>query len=404
MPQGTGRGWRVDRDPDTQAIRKLPQTSHRPGVQTPDGRFFFFPKDITMASIFRRGKKWSIEYTDEHGIRRRKAGFTDKSLTIQLAAQIERDVARIKVGLPTEHLGKSKREKIDSLIAEWAESLASLGRQTSYINTARNFVARVARDCGWVYVNDIKNKDLSEWLSRKSKESQCSGRTINAYRDLSVRFVHWLCRTERLGSNTLSKVLRAKEMKVKPRRAMTLNELNALCAAVPEERAFVYKLAAYSGLRRIELCRLEVQDCQMTGPKTSWRWKLRPEVTKNGRAENLPMLPEAADLLEARLKAGKLRKGSRVAPTVPKATTLKRDMASAGVERHDANGRVADWHSLRYTFCTELARVLPIQQVRILMRHQHIQQTIGTYLDLGLDDLAEIIQQLPRVFEQRAPR
>jgi integrase len=79
------------------------------------------------------------------------------------------------------------------------------------------------------------------------------------------------------------------------RRAYTPDELARLFAAAPDRRRIVYEVAAYSGLRREELRRLQKCDCDPTGPRP--RWHLRPEVSKNGQAWSLPMLRECAAVL-----------------------------------------------------------------------------------------------------------
>jgi hypothetical protein len=54
-------------------------------------------------------------------------------------------------------------------------------------------------------------------------------------------------------------------------------------------------------------------------------------------------------------------------------------------------------HSFRYTFCTMIGRILPIQKVKILMRHSAIKLTADLYTDLGLEDVGESVWSLPRI-------
>jgi hypothetical protein len=69
------------------------------------------------------------------------------------------------------------------------------------------------------------------------------------------------------------------------------------------------------------------------------------------------------------------------------------------IPRQDERGRWADFHSFRYTFCTFLGKTLPIQKVKILMRHSTIQLTADLYTDLGLDEVGEGVWSLPRLFQ-----
>jgi hypothetical protein len=66
-------------------------------------------------------------------------------------------------------------------------------------------------------------------------------------------------------------------------------------------------------------------------------------------------------------------------------------------------GRHADFHSFRYTFCSLMGRILPIQKVKVLMRHSTITLTADLYLDLGIDDTAEGVWTLPRLQQPAQP-
>jgi integrase len=71
----------------------------------------------------------------------------------------------------------------------------------------------------------------------------------------------------------------------------------------------------------------------------------------------------------------------------------------------DAYGRHAHFHSLRYTFCRLMGEVLPIQKVKVLMRHATISLTADLYGKLGIDDLGEEVWNLsPRPGVRRGCR
>ena len=67
---------------------------------------------------------------------------------------------------------------------------------------------------------------------------------------------------------------------------------------------------------------------------------------------------------------------------------VDKDRRRAGIAKKDA-GNSADFHSLRYFFCTTMGEKLPIQRVRILMRHRDIRTTCNLYMQLGPTDAAE---------------
>ena len=73
--------------------------------------------------------------------------------------------------------------------------------------------------------------------------------------------------------------------------------------------------------------------------------------------------------------------------TIPDMETVVNDLRKAKIDRQDALGRWVDFHSFRYFFCTILAKKLPIQLVRTLMRHGSVKLTCDLYMDLGLEDI-----------------
>jgi integrase len=87
-----------------------------------------------------------------------------------------------------------------------------------------------------------------------------------------------------------------------------------------------------------------------------------------------------------------------VFPSVPTLETLQRDLTRAGISYRDAEGRQADFHSLRYTFCTFLALAnVPIRTAMELMRHKDPRLTLQIYTDAGQLDLDEAVSRLPGV-------
>lgn len=345
-----------------------------------------------MASIFRRRPQgpWHVEYTDERGRRVRLSAKTrDKRLAQQLAARLEREAAERRAGMPAP---ATSAEPVDDLIAAYVADLARLGRSEKYLRSQRSVATRVASQCRWRRAADIAPAALTAFLGRLAG---VSGRTVNRYRDCAVWFAGWLVKTGRLPANPLAAVARSREARVYRRRALTPDELARLVAAGGPQRGRAYALMAYSGLRRKEAFLATWADVDRSRP--DWRWRLRAEITKSRTDQAVPMLPECQELLE-RTPEAERRDDRRLIPVTPARRSLKRDLRRAGVALADPAGRKADFHSLRYTFCTRVARVLPIQVVRVLMRHKDINLTVRVYLDLGLDDIAEGLQKLPRVF------
>jgi len=73
-----------------------------------------------------------------------------------------------------------------------------------------------------------------------------------------------------------------------------------------------------------------------------------------------------------------------------------RDLAAAGIAKHDDRGRVLAIHALRGTFITDLAKdgVHP-RTAQLLARHSDIKLTMGAYTDPYLLDAAGAVAALP---------
>lgn len=373
-----------------------------------------------MASIYKptlkdpkTGKRvkcryYRIVFIDENGKRRSVRGFKDKEATEAAARRIEQRVERIKAGLPVDdQTARPWAECVEAYVAE----LQRRGSQAngSHVRENRRQLTRLAADLAWSTPRDARASSLTEWLAARAVEGMAP-RTQNHYATRVKAFLNWCVEQGWVAENPLARVKLAKvgqKGRRRLRRAYSAEELQALFSIVPEPRRTVYRIATLCGLRRKELKLLQKEDLTPIGPAPCWH--LRPSIDKAGRGERIPMLPDCADLVRPLWEAAK--PGERIFPTgkgrpgIATHLTLNADLAAAGIPKVDARGRHADFHSFRYTFCSLMGRVLPIQKVKVLMRHSTIKLTADLYTDLGIDDLAEGVWTLPRLnMEQNAER
>ena len=83
---------------------------------------------------------------------------------------------------------------------------------------------------------------------------------------------------------------------------------------------------------------------------------------------------------------------------------LRRDLEVAGIPYQDNAGRFLDFHSLRHTFGTNLARAGVAPKVaQELMRHSDVNLTLGIYSHVGISDLAGAVEKLPKNLIERRP-
>jgi hypothetical protein len=162
-------------------------------------------------------------------------------------------------------------------------------------------------------------------------------------------------------------------------------------------------LAAETGLRRNELGTLLVSDLDIADIDRA-AVRARATNTKNRRDAHLPLRADLAAALRAHVRE-KL-------PTArvfkqPKdfraAVVLRADLEVAKIPYQDDAGRVVDFHSLRVTFGTNLARGgVALQLAQRLLRHSTPVLTANVYTVLGRDDDRAAIDKLPTVGTQTA--
>jgi integrase len=343
-----------------------------------------------------KSRKWYVAFRDpsQGGRRVKHPGYTDKEATRELGRKLEREAERKAAGLEVADRSRSAepiKVPLEAYLAELDRSGASAG----YRKRVRSILERLVRACHWPNLASVRADTLRAFLQAHARKGR-SARSQNDYRNKAARFLGWCVAQGWVEGNPLTKVGCVPENgknRVRPRRSYTDAELTALFS-LRNARTAVYRLAAFSGLRRSDLARLRVADADLTDPRRP-RWRLRAEAVKEGRSAVLPMLPECADVVAALVKGKK--PGDRLVHVPTDQRTLYADLKRANVSRFDDSHRRLDFHSFRYYFCTLLARSLPIQKVRLLMRHRDIRTTCNLYMDLGIDDVAEAFT-LPRLF------
>lgn len=190
-------------------------------------------------------------------------------------------------------------------------------------------------------------------------------------------------------------------------RAIAGEEFDRLIAAVPKVRphdatAWIHYLTglSLSGLRLKESIALSWdQDASfyadLTGRRPSFR--IYAEAQKSGRDEVLPMTPDFALFLSQTPKAERVgsvfnlldhRHGRRLKPHRVGEIVVKVGK-KAGVVVNKADGKFASAHDLRRAFGTRWAKRVMPAVLRRLMRHSSIATTMGYYVDLDSDDVAD---------------
>jgi integrase len=170
-----------------------------------------------------------------------------------------------------------------------------------------------------------------------------------------------------------------------------VDEVKLLLAAAGERKA-VYLMAAHTGLRRSELAALKWADLRLDEQKPFAL--VRASTTKNSKVAPMALHVELVAAL--RELKGESQQDELVFEQFPRIERFKRDLKAAGIPYQDALGRYADFHSLRKTLGTNLAKAgVPRRTAMSVMRHSDGKLTDKIYTDENLLGIETAIDVLP---------
>ncbi len=322
----------------------------------------------------------------------------DKQIAEQRLRKIIIEEQRERDGLiaPKQQRETAQRALVEHVTA-YCESRLAIKRDEKYVRELERKLQRLSAECPWQFVRDVTPESFEAWRARQT----AAPKTLNEYQNAINGLMNWL--EHRVGPNPLrfvQKVQTAGEPRRK-RRALAVDQLREL-VDVSGDRALVYLVAASTGIRRGELALLEWRDVLIDGPQPFIA--VRSSIAKNNRHVMQP-LPKfvAAKLRE--MRPATTRPNELVfRGGIPRMHVYRADLAAAGIDYHDAQGRVADFHALRTTFGTLLTLANGSQRtVMELMRHSDMKLTAKTYTDASMLPVCETVDLLPDFSVYPAP-
>lgn len=331
---------------------------------------------------------------------------------------------------------------------DFIDHMAGRGVTEVHRKNTRAYLDRVARECGFRRLNDLDRTEFEKWLAARITDGM-SARTRNGHRTALVSFANWCVETRRLVANPFDRLPKANEKadRRRQRRALTEDEIARLLDAarrrpllekitvrrgrnkgkplgkvseqyrkeleeIGRERALIYRTMLLTGLRRGELASLTVGQLDLDGPHPCA--VLHAADEKNRQGNTIPFRADlAAELRDwladklARAREQAMKRSEPVPARLPPDTPLfsvprgllrifDRDLALAGIPKHDDRGRTVDLHALRHTFGTMLSRAgVPPRVAQAAMRHSTIDLTMNVYTDPRLLDVAGAVEALP---------
>jgi len=316
----------------------------------------------------------------------------DKQIAEQRLNKIILEVQRESEGLLAP---KAEREAARRRYAEHVEDFIqtrrAVGRDEKYVKELRKKLLRLGQECRWVYPKDVSALSFEAWRGSQAM----APKTMNEYQTAIRSLFNWL--EPRLGANPLRFVekVESRGTQKRERRAYAMEELKRL-VAVSGNRGIVYLTAAFTGLRRGELLKLEWRDLHLDAVRPFVN--VRASISKNHKQAMLPLHSDLVSALRRFYSADASAIGLVFKGIVPRMHIFREDLAAAEIPYVDGKGEFADFHSLRKTFATMLTLAcVPQRVIMELMRHSDMRLTAKTYTDAGMLPTDSNIAMLPSI-------
>ncbi|HHN46418.1 MAG TPA: site-specific integrase [Planctomycetes bacterium] len=381
--------------------------------------------------------KWYVEFYDHTRRLRRLAAFADRRASEQFSRNVDKLVARRVSGAeldPTmsrwvEGLPARIRERLAKIglldscqeaaskflekhVEDYEAYLVANGRATKYIKITVSRVRAILEGCRFRCWSDISPDTAHKYLAGlRDGGNGASIETSNQYLRALKQFCNWMVRNGRASESPVAHMqgLNSRTDRRRERRALSRDECSRLIEAARRgpvrysmrgpERAFLYRLALETGLRASELRSLTKSSFSLDAvPPTV---TVEAAHSKHRREDTLPLRLEAVK--EIRPYLALKRPGERIfnAPKSLNSTwrtskMMRADLEAVGIPYVNGTGKVADFHSLRHTFISNLVigGVHP-KVAQTLARHSSITLTMDHYTHVAIEGLVSALGTLP---------
>lgn len=363
-----------------------------------------FRQSYTVKGEQRHSKKW-YGRVKEGGKWKNVPLHESRKIAQEMLDDLRQKARRGELGieLPTAPMAGVIEDAID----QWTATLDAKGNHAGTVDTISVRTKTLLAKIGARQLADLEHPQAGnrvELALADMRKEGLAARTSNHYLRHVKQFVKWLAEGAMIRGSRISSVkpVRVEGALEHERRPFTPEELTFLLGHVEKseprgrrvkvsgpDRAMAYGLSAATGLRLGELLSLEPESFDFTAATVT----VEAAYSKRRRRDVLPipgpMLPRIQKWVKGRPAGEPLWH----CPWFGK--TFERDLADArkaARRKHpflarEANGRFLDFHSLRHTFITTLARkgVHP-KKAQMLARHSTITLTMAFYTHFDLEE------------------
>ena len=365
-----------------------------------------------MATVFKRkgAKKWTIRYRDHEGQIREKAGTTDKHTTRQIANKVASDVELRRMGVidaATEKAVTFEQQPLTDHLRDFEGMLHAKGVTIKHVSETLFHIRGVLEACRFRTAADIEPVRVAGHVAELRQQDK-SARTINKRITAMKRFTRWMHHAGRVRKDSMVQISKLNTKMDRRHRRRALNDdeivrlIQAACSGsivrgmAGAGRAMLYKLAVQTGLRASEIGCLTPQSLDLANINEA-SLTVPAAYSKRRRDDVVPICRDLADALtQFTIQMPVDDRLFRLPNNL--ARMLRADLEAAGIPYRDNAGRVVDFHSLRHTFITRLAKsgVTPAV-AKTLARHSTITLTMDHYTHTLVEDERAALERLPTI-------
>jgi integrase len=371
----------------------------------------------TGQKIKARSRKWWGRYRTENGTERRVPLATDKTAAQAMLNELVKKVERRAAGL-VDQFEDHRRRYISEHLADFDRHLKDKAVSSEHVKLVTARTRRIIEGCKAAFLGDLSASKTQAFLA-DLRANGTSTQTSNHYLRAIKQFTRWLVKDRRTSEDPLAHLamLNVSLDRRHDRRPFSDKELHTILQVADRgpvvrrmagpDRAMLYAVAAYTGLRASELASLTPESFVLDGPMPCVT--VQAAYSKHRRQDVLPLHASLVALLRPWLATkpasqpvwpGKWAKGKEAG------VMLRRDLEVAGIPYVDETGRYADFHALRHTFITNMVKsgIAP-KSAQSLARHSTIDLTMNVYTSLTVHDQASALASLPPIlaFDGREP-
>ncbi len=396
------------------------------------GRFVLYPLSEDRKQFLKPAAKWAADVRFPNGKRKRMRFSPNRDAAAVMLADLLKKIERERSGVRDQY-ADHRGSPLANLLKEYERHVLDKAATQKEAEQARRRCEIVFQGAKFTQLCDLDATAVERWLADRRELPKKSGgfgpATSNHYRKSLVAFGNWLVKARRAAENPfrhIPKVNANVDVRHK-RRPLSADEFARLVQTARTggvfrgfagpDRAALYMVAGMTGLRAKELASLSPQSFVLDADTPVV--VVEAAYSKHRRRDEVPL--HAALVEELRLWLAKKPDGEPVWPGTWAQQTAAVDLIKRDLERaraawvteagadeekdrreksdflkyRDRNGCVADFHSLRHRFVTELARagVAP-QDAKELARHSTITLTMDRYTHVGIRDTAAALARL----------